>query len=107
MKNSTTVKRVNETGQPSRRARGIVQTDKLSDQIVASSGGQPVVKLKLNRFQIHQFTPKIQVLQDGSLWPPGEFTASEWQRMGRMVHVLHRIRPGSLSLIKNLPTDLC
>ncbi len=65
------------------------------------------MKCKLQKFKTHRFTPKIHVLEDGSLCPPNQFTSSEWQQIGQMVHVIHRIMPSSLSLIQTIPSDLC
>ena len=64
-------------------------------------------KLELQKFQTHRFTPKIQVLEDGDLGVPRPITASEWQQMGEMVHVIHRIMPRSVYLLQTLPNDLC
>jgi len=55
----------------------------------------PGAKLQLQKFETHRFTPKIQVLQDGSLCLRHQITSSEWQQIGPMVHVTHRVMPVS------------
>ncbi|MEK7780532.1 MAG: hypothetical protein AAB370_03400 [Verrucomicrobiota bacterium] len=67
----------------------------------------PGTKLKLQKFESHRFTPKIQKLSDQSLCPKSISPASERKQIGRMLVVIHRVMPVSRSLIRTLPTNLC
>lgn len=96
MKRNATIKLMIVAGQPAVQDRVMVRRQRRAE-----------TKLKLRKFETHRFTPKIQVLQDGSLHPPNQLTSSEWQQIGQMVHVIHRILPSSLSLIQTLPSHLC
>lgn len=94
MKRNVAIKLMIVTNQPAVRVRG-------------GRSRRVGTKLKLQKFESHRFTPQIQVLQVGSLCPPHQFTAAEWQQIGNMVHVIHRPSPRTLPLIQILPHDLC
>lgn len=95
MKRTATIKWMIVANPPAARARGLPRRRVTG------------MKLKLQKFESHRFTPKIRKLSDQSLCPESVSQLSERKQIGRMLVVIHRVMPASRALIRTLPTNLC